>query len=212
MKFMLYKDIDNLHKIAGTIGAKLHERSIVEKISYRLKDPYSILKKLIRKNIDFHQLTDLIAFRIIVDKQEDCYTVLDIINDLYHHNLEKYKDYIINPKDNGYSSLHIVAAVGTPKRNVEIQVRTSQMHDVAEFGIANHDEYKKAQETRIEELFSTKLFNIDAICRGINSTYKLFEQFNWTMLELIAYEQEVKNLWHNCQNNLQIIREQSVAE
>ncbi|WP_375318892.1 bifunctional (p)ppGpp synthetase/guanosine-3',5'-bis(diphosphate) 3'-pyrophosphohydrolase [Candidatus Tisiphia endosymbiont of Oplodontha viridula] len=212
MKFMLYKDIDNLHKIARTIGNKLHERSIVDKISYRLKDPYSILKKLLRKNIDFHQLTDLIAFRIIVDKQEDCYTVLDIINDLYHNNLEKYKDYIVNPKANGYSSLHIVAAIGTPKRNVEIQVRTSQMHDVAEFGVANHNEYKKAQEARIEELFSAKLFDIDAIYRGINSAYKLFEQFNWTMLELIAYEQEIKNLWHNCQNNLQVIREQSVEE
>ncbi|MCC8483420.1 MAG: bifunctional (p)ppGpp synthetase/guanosine-3',5'-bis(diphosphate) 3'-pyrophosphohydrolase [Rickettsia endosymbiont of Labidopullus appendiculatus] len=208
MSFMLY----NFHKIVNAIGASLHESSIVENISYRLKDPASVLKKLLRKNIDFHQLTDLVALRIIVDKQEDCYKVLDIIHDLYPNSLEKYKDYIINPKHNGYSSLHIVIAVGTPSRNVEIQIRTNQMHDIAEFGTASHGEYKKSQEARIEELFVTKLFNIDAIYRGLNNAYKLFEQFNWTMLELVAYEQEVKNLWYNCQNNLQEIHKQLLEE
>lgn len=208
MSFMLY----NFHKIVNAIGDSLHESSIVENISYRLKDPASVLKKLLRKNIDFHQLTDLVALRIIVDKQEDCYKVLDIIHDLYPNSLEKYKDYIINPKHNGYSSLHIVIAVGTPSRNVEIQIRTNQMHDIAEFGTASHGEYKKSQEARIEELFVTKLFNIDAIYRGLNNAYKLFEQFNWTMLELVAYEQEVKNLWYNCQNNLQEIHKQLLEE
>ncbi|WP_425364006.1 bifunctional (p)ppGpp synthetase/guanosine-3',5'-bis(diphosphate) 3'-pyrophosphohydrolase [Candidatus Tisiphia endosymbiont of Hybos culiciformis] len=207
MNFMLY----DFHKIANAIGTSLHNGSIIEKISYRLKDPTSTLKKLIRKNIDFHQLTDLVAFRIIVNRQEDCYKILDIINDLYPSNFEKYKDYIISPKHNGYSSLHIVAAIGTPSRNVEIQIRTNQMHDIAEFGTASHDEYKKAQEAGIEELFATKLFNVDSICRSLNNAYKLFEQFNWTMLELVAYEQEVKNLWHNCQDNLQEIRKQSLG-
>ncbi|UCM85357.1 MAG: bifunctional (p)ppGpp synthetase/guanosine-3',5'-bis(diphosphate) 3'-pyrophosphohydrolase [Rickettsia endosymbiont of Culicoides impunctatus] len=205
---MLY----NFHKIVSAIGTSLHENSIVENISYRLKDPTSVLKKLLRKNIDFHQLNDLVALRIIVDKQEDCYKVLDIIHDLYPNNLEKYKDYIINPKHNGYSSLHTVAAVGTPGRNVEIQIRTNQMHDIAEFGTASHGEYKKSQEARIEELFSTTLSNIDAIYRGLNNAYKLFEQFNWTMLELVAYEQEIQDVWNNCQDDLQAIREQLLEE
>ncbi|MCC8399701.1 bifunctional (p)ppGpp synthetase/guanosine-3',5'-bis(diphosphate) 3'-pyrophosphohydrolase [Candidatus Tisiphia endosymbiont of Dioctria linearis] len=208
MSFMLY----NFHKIVSAIGTSLHENSIVENISYRLKDPTSVLKKLLRKNIDFHQLNDLVALRIIVDKQEDCYKVLDIIHDLYPNNLEKYKDYIINPKHNGYSSLHTVAAVGTPGRNVEIQIRTNQMHDIAEFGTASHGEYKKSQEARIEELFSTTLSNIDAIYRGLNNAYKLFEQFNWTMLELVAYEQEIQDVWNNCQDDLQAIREQLLEE
>ncbi|WP_341749230.1 bifunctional (p)ppGpp synthetase/guanosine-3',5'-bis(diphosphate) 3'-pyrophosphohydrolase [Candidatus Tisiphia endosymbiont of Sialis lutaria] len=208
MSFMLY----NFHKIVSAIGTSLHESSIVENISYRLKDPASVLKKLLRKNIDFHQLTDLVALRIIVDKQEDCYKVLDILHDLYPNNLEKYKDYIINPKHNGYSSLHVVLAVGTPSRNVEIQIRTNQMHDIAEFGTASHGEYKKSQEARIEELFSTTLSNIDAIYRGLNNAYKLFEQFNWTMLELVAYEQEIQDVWNNCQDDLQAIREQLLEE
>lgn len=79
---MLYEDIDNLHNITDIISTKLQENSIVAKISYRLKAPYSTVKKLVRKGIGFYQLTDLIAFRIIVDTLEDCYKVLDIINDI----------------------------------------------------------------------------------------------------------------------------------
>ncbi len=180
------------------------------KISCRLKDPHSILKKLVRKGIGFHQLTDLVAFRIIVDTQEDCYKVLDIINDIYPSNHEKYKDYIVNPKDNGYSSLHIVTTIGTFRRNVEIQVRTSQMHDIAEFGIANHGEYKEVQEAR--KLFSPELLNIIVLHIGLNNLYKLFEQFNWTMSELVAYEQEIKNFWDNFQDNLQTIQDQFIKE
>ncbi len=209
---MLYEDIDNLHNITDIISTKLQENSIVAKISCRLKDPHSILKKLVRKGIGFHQLTDLVAFRIIVDTQEDCYKVLDIINDIYPSNHEKYKDYIVNPKDNGYSSLHIVTTIGTFRRNVEIQVRTSQMHDIAEFGIANHGEYKEAQEARIKKLFSPELLNIIVLHIGLNNLYKLFEQFNWTMSELVAYEQEIKNFWDNFQDNLQTIQDQFIKE
>ncbi|WP_417905114.1 bifunctional (p)ppGpp synthetase/guanosine-3',5'-bis(diphosphate) 3'-pyrophosphohydrolase [Candidatus Tisiphia endosymbiont of Micropterix aruncella] len=212
MSFMLYEDIDNLHNITDIISTKLQENSIVAKISCRLKDPHSILKKLVRKGIGFHQLTDLVAFRIIVDTQEDCYKVLDIINDIYPSNHEKYKDYIVNPKDNGYSSLHIVTTIGTFRRNVEIQVRTSQMHDIAEFGIANHGEYKEAQEARIKKLFSPELLNIIVLHIGLNNLYKLFEQFNWTMSELVAYEQEIKNFWDNFQDNLQTIQDQFIKE
>ncbi|WP_342259925.1 bifunctional (p)ppGpp synthetase/guanosine-3',5'-bis(diphosphate) 3'-pyrophosphohydrolase [Candidatus Tisiphia endosymbiont of Metellina segmentata] len=209
---MLYEDIDNLHNITDIISTKLQENSIVAKISCRLKDPYSIVKKLVRKGIGFYQLTDLIAFRIIVDTLEDCYKVLDIINDIYPSNHEKYKDYIVNPKDNGYSSLHIVTTIGISRRNVEIQVRTSQMHDIAEFGIANHGEYKEAQESRIKKLFSPELLNIIVLHIGLNNLYKLFEQFNWTMSELVAYEQEIKNFWDNFQDNLQTIQEQFIKE
>lgn len=209
---MLYEDIDNLHNITDIISTKLQENSIVAKISCRLKDPYSIVKKLVRKGIGFYQLTDHIAFRIIVDTLEDCYKVLDIINDIYPSNHEKYKDYIVHPKDNGYSSLHIVTTIGTARRNMEIQVRTSQMHDIAEFGIANHGEYKEAQEARIKKLFSLELLNIIVLHIGLNNLYKLFEQFNWTMSELVAYEQEIKNFWDNFQDNLQIIQEQFIKE
>ncbi len=201
MRLMLYEDINDLRKIADNIATKLYKNSIVAKISYRLKDPCSITKKLLRKNIGFHQLTDTIAFRVIVDEEEDCYKVLSILNDKYY-GFEKYKDYIITPKDNGYSSLHIVAVVGIPKRNVEIQIRTRYMHDIAEFGVANHDDYKKTQEARIKKLFSPELLNITVIHTGLTNAYKLFDQFNWTMLELVVYEQEIKNLWHNFQNNL----------
>jgi (p)ppGpp synthase/HD superfamily hydrolase len=208
----LYENIDNLRKIADVMAIKLHENNIVADISYRLKDPYSILKKMLKKNIDFHQITDIIAFRIIVDSQQDCYDVLAIINEMYLTNSEKSEDYIANPKDNGYSSLHIVIIVGNSKRNIEIQIRTQQMHDIAEFGTANHDQYKQAQESRLKKLFSTELLNVAAIHKVLGSSCSIFEKFNWTIYELVTYEQEIKNLWHNFQDNLSEIPERFIEE
>ncbi|WP_341757865.1 bifunctional (p)ppGpp synthetase/guanosine-3',5'-bis(diphosphate) 3'-pyrophosphohydrolase [Candidatus Tisiphia endosymbiont of Ditula angustiorana] len=207
---MLYENLNDLHKITDNISIKLHENSIVGKISSRLKDPCSITKKLIRKNVGFHRLTDTIASRIIVDKQEDCYKVLDILNDNYC--IFNKEDYIANPKPNGYSSLHVVAAAGILRRNTEIQIRTRDMHHIAEFGTANHDEYKKTQEAKIKEIFSQKVLNVAAIHTGLNNAYKLFKQFNWTMLELMAYEQKIEILWHSLQDNLCKIREQFIGE
>ncbi|XVN44320.1 MAG: hypothetical protein RCG16_02070 [Rickettsia hoogstraalii] len=87
------------------------------------------------------ELKDLIAFRIIVNKKEDCYKVLDIIYNIYSVDVKKFKDYITNPKDNGYRSLHVI--INIYKRNIEIQIRSREMHNIAEFGTANHDEYKR---------------------------------------------------------------------
>ncbi|WP_341749362.1 bifunctional (p)ppGpp synthetase/guanosine-3',5'-bis(diphosphate) 3'-pyrophosphohydrolase [Candidatus Tisiphia endosymbiont of Sialis lutaria] len=145
---------NDLRNIIGTISAKLYENDIVAEIYYRLKDPYSIVKKILRKTIALKELTDLVAFRIIVDKQEDCYKVLDIIYNIYSINIEKSKNYIDNPKNNGYRSLHVIAVVDIYGRNIEIQIRTREMHNIAEFGTANHDEYKKARETKLRKLLS----------------------------------------------------------
>ncbi len=188
---------NNLRNIIGTISTKLHKNDIKAEIHYRLKDPCSALKKILRKTIALKELTDLIAFRIIVDKKEDCYKVLDIIYNIYSVNVEKSKNYIANPKDNGYRSLHVIVVVGIYERNIEIQIRSRKMHNTAESGTANHDEYKKMQEVRLRKLLSKEKLNTVGINTEINNAYNIFSQFNWTISELIAYEQAIENLCHN---------------
>ncbi|WP_341763523.1 bifunctional (p)ppGpp synthetase/guanosine-3',5'-bis(diphosphate) 3'-pyrophosphohydrolase [Candidatus Tisiphia endosymbiont of Beris chalybata] len=203
MHFMLYDYTESLYNIISTIRMHLSQNYVTPKISYRLKDPYSILKKMIRKGIDIQELTDVIAIRIIVETKEDCYKSLGIINYIYQINLEKLKDFISNPKGNGYQSLHVVVVNAFPGRNIEIQIRTNQMHKIAEFGAANHNEYKKEQGERIKRLFNTVRSKI-----SVHKAYKILEEFDWTTFDLMAYEKEIKNLWHYCLINLHEIQKQ----
>lgn len=196
---MQFQDTNDLHKIADIISTKLSEHDIAAATCYRLKDPCSALNKMILKT---HELTDLVAFRFIVDKLEYCYKVLDIICGIYSVKTITKKNYIDYPKDNGYRSLHIVTSVGNPRRDVEMQVRTNEMHDIAEFGTANHNEYKKIQATNIRELLPSGMLNVAAINTGLNKAYHIFTNFNWTIQELIDYEQTIINLYRIYQDNL----------
>ncbi|MCC8371624.1 MAG: bifunctional (p)ppGpp synthetase/guanosine-3',5'-bis(diphosphate) 3'-pyrophosphohydrolase [Rickettsia endosymbiont of Pseudomimeciton antennatum] len=188
---------NDLRNIIDTISINLHKNDIAAEIHYRLKAPCSALKKIVRKSISLKELTDLIAFRVIVDKQEDCYKVWDIIYNIYSVNIEKSKNYIDNPKNNGYRSLHVIVVADIYECNIEIQIRSKEMHNIAESGTANHDEYKKMQETKLKRLFSNGNLNTVAINTEINNAYNIFSKFNWTTPELIAYEQAIESLYHN---------------
>ncbi|WP_375332704.1 MULTISPECIES: bifunctional (p)ppGpp synthetase/guanosine-3',5'-bis(diphosphate) 3'-pyrophosphohydrolase [unclassified Candidatus Tisiphia] len=192
---------NDLRNIIANIRTNLSRNGVAAEIHYRLKDPYSALKKMLRKNIEVKKLTDLIGFRIIVNKQYDCYEVLVTLYNIYPVNMGKTKDYIADPKDNGYRSLHLVVIADIYDRNIEIQIRTRRMHNIAEFGIANHEEYKKTQEEKLRKLFYEERLNTVAINDEINEAYDIFNQFNWTISELIAYEQAIENLWRKFQNN-----------
>ncbi|WP_342278437.1 bifunctional (p)ppGpp synthetase/guanosine-3',5'-bis(diphosphate) 3'-pyrophosphohydrolase [Candidatus Tisiphia endosymbiont of Myopa tessellatipennis] len=196
---MQSQDTNDLRKIADIISTKLNENDIAAATYYRLKDPCSALNKMILKT---NELTDLVAFRFIVDKLEYCYKVLDIICGIYSVKTTEKKNYIDYPKDNGYRSLHIVTSVGNPRRDVEMQVRTNEMHDIAEFGTANHDEYKKTQAAKIRELLPTGILNVADINTELNKAYDIFTHFNWTIQELIDYEQTIINLYRIYQDNL----------
>ncbi|WP_375318958.1 bifunctional (p)ppGpp synthetase/guanosine-3',5'-bis(diphosphate) 3'-pyrophosphohydrolase [Candidatus Tisiphia endosymbiont of Oplodontha viridula] len=187
---------NDLRSIVDNIRINLCRSGVAAEIHYRLKDPYSALKKMLRKNITVKKLTDLIAFRIIVNKQYDCYKVLLTLYNIYSVNMEKTKDYIANPKDNGYRSLHLVLIADIYDHNIEIQIRTKKMHNIAESGTANHEEYKKTQEEKLRKLFYEEKLNVVAINTEINNAYDIFNRFNWTISELIAYEQAIENLWH----------------
>lgn len=120
----------------------LAEHNITAEITGREKRPYSIWRKMQKQNISFEQVCDVIAFRVIVDDLAECYQVLGIIHTKYPMIPGRYKDYISTPKQNGYRSLH-TGVIGPLNRRIEVQIRTKDMHQVAEYGVAAHWEYKQ---------------------------------------------------------------------
>ncbi|MEI9987102.1 MAG: bifunctional (p)ppGpp synthetase/guanosine-3',5'-bis(diphosphate) 3'-pyrophosphohydrolase [Aliidongia sp.] len=111
-------------------------------VTGREKSPYSIWRKMQRKNIGFEQLSDIMAFRVIVDTLEECYQALGIIHSHYPVVPGRFKDYISTPKPNGYRSLH-TGVIGPERKRIEIQIRTREMHEVSELGVAAHWSYKQ---------------------------------------------------------------------
>ncbi|MAZ76206.1 MAG: hypothetical protein CMH31_02775 [Micavibrio sp.] len=110
-------------------------------ITGREKTRYSIWKKMQRKNISFEQLSDIMAFRIVVDNLGECYHTLGILHSHYPTVPGRFKDYISTPKPNGYRSIH-TTVLGPEKQRIEIQIRTQEMHDEAALGVAAHWAYK----------------------------------------------------------------------
>ena len=131
-----------MSSIHDQITRRLREAHIDGYVYGRMKHPYSIYRKMYTQNKSLDDVYDLFAFRVIVDTVSDCYNVLGIIHDLYKPILGRYKDYIGTPKPNMYQSLHttVVGQNGIP---FEVQIRTREMHEVAEYGIAAHWKYKQ---------------------------------------------------------------------
>src|SRR5205085_2855039 len=111
-------------------------------ISGREKSPYSIWRKMQRKNVSFEQLADVMAFRVLVDGIGECYHALGVIHSAYHVVPGRFKDYISTPKPNNYRSVH-TGVIGPERQRIEMQIRTRDMHEVAELGVAAHWIYKQ---------------------------------------------------------------------
>jgi len=129
-------------KIANELQRVLSEAGIVAEVSGREKTPYSIWRKMQRDNVTFEQLADIVAFRIVVDSIPDCYQALGVVHGEYKMVPDRFKDYISTPKRNGYRSLH-TAVMGPGNNRIEVQIRTRQMHQLAELGVAAHWQYKQ---------------------------------------------------------------------
>ncbi len=130
-----------IEKTSKNISEKLAEYNIPFKLTYRVKHLFSIYRKLFSQNKNFEELYDIYAFRLIVNTVNDCYYLLGIIHDLYNPIPGRFKDYISTPKPNMYQSLHttVIGKEGIP---FEVQIRTWEMHNTAEYGIAAHWKYK----------------------------------------------------------------------
>jgi GTP pyrophosphokinase len=136
---------DRIGRIADAIKKKLAEAGIDAWVYGRAKRPYSIWRKLKDKQLNFEQLSDVLGFRVIVKTPEDCYRALGILHQNWRMIPDRFKDFISNPKTNGYRSIH-TTVIGPELQRVEVQIRTAEMHDIAERGVAAHWRYREHLE------------------------------------------------------------------
>jgi len=135
---------EKIRKTLEDLLKKDHVHAVVEG---REKKPYSIWRKMTRKDIGFEQLSDIMAFRILVDTVGECYQSLGIIHNHYSSIPGRFKDYISTPKPNKYQSIH-TTIIGPERQRIEVQIRTHDMHEIAELGVAAHWAYKQNEQAQ----------------------------------------------------------------
>ena len=136
---------DIFQTLSVELKSFLKKNNINSQIYGREKTPFSIWRKVQKKRVSLEQITDIIGFRIIVESIDDCYKTLGILHKQWNCIPGKFKDYISSPKINGYKSIH-TSVIGSYKKPIEIQIRTREMHDFAERGIASHWQYKSSEK------------------------------------------------------------------
>jgi guanosine-3',5'-bis(diphosphate) 3'-pyrophosphohydrolase len=142
LEFLRSKGEDLIGRIIDELRQLLKVHKINAEISGREKTPYSIWRKMQKNEVGFEQLSDIMAFRVVVDGVEDCYRTLGVAHSAYPVVPGRFKDYISTPKPNGYRSLH-TGVFGPERHRIELQIRTRHMHEVAEYGVAAHWNYKQ---------------------------------------------------------------------
>ncbi len=138
-----------MDKIRAEVGERMQENGIRFTLEGRIKSVYSIYKKMYNQNKSFDQIYDFYALRIIVDTELECYTALGLIHEMYNSIPGRFKDYISTPKPNMYRSLH-TTVIGRDGIPFEVQIRTWEMHHIAEYGIAAHWKYKTGASSKEE--------------------------------------------------------------
>jgi GTP pyrophosphokinase len=146
LSFLREKGGGLIGRILEELRATLSEAGVEAAVTGREKTAYSIWRKMQLKNVAFEQLSDIMAFRVQVENIEDCYRALGVIHSRYPMVPNRFKDYISTPKPNGYSSIH-TGVFGPERHRIEVQIRTKDMHEVAELGVAAHWSYKQARPT-----------------------------------------------------------------
>ncbi|MFV2031995.1 MAG: bifunctional (p)ppGpp synthetase/guanosine-3',5'-bis(diphosphate) 3'-pyrophosphohydrolase [Gammaproteobacteria bacterium] len=158
-----------IQQFTAQLDELLHEQGIEAKVSGRVKHIVSIWRKMQRKNLEFHELFDVRAVRILTESVADCYAVLGVVHTSWQHIPAEFDDYIANPKDNGYQSLH-TAVVSDSGQIVEVQIRTLEMHQKSEFGVASHWRYKEGVnlDERMEKSISVMRDLLDGSAEEIS--------------------------------------------
>ncbi|WP_169545245.1 RelA/SpoT family protein [Sneathiella aquimaris] len=142
LEYLRTEGEDLVEKIVSSLKDDLSEAGFQAEVSGREKRPYSIWRKMEKNNVAFEQLSDIIAFRIIVSTVEQCYHVLGNLHAKYAMVPGRFKDYISTPKRNNYRSLH-TTIIGPERQRIEVQIRTREMHETNEYGVAAHWQYKQ---------------------------------------------------------------------
>jgi GTP diphosphokinase / guanosine-3',5'-bis(diphosphate) 3'-diphosphatase len=150
-------------RIAAELTDQFERRGIEVVVKGRQKQPYSIWKKMERRSIAFEQLSDIYGFRILVDKVADCYAAVGVAHTTWPSVPGRFKDYISTPKQNDYRSIH-TTVIGPGSQRVELQIRTHEMHEVAEYGIAAHAAYKEGASAEVTGVGESRAY------RGLRQT------------------------------------------
>ena len=178
------KSGDVITKIADDIRKALNTNDITGEVTGREKKPYSIWRKMEEKQEGFSRLSDIYGFRIITKNEVDCYRALGAIHQRWRSVPGRFKDYISQPKSNGYRSLH-TAVSGRDGKIVEVQIRTNEMHQVAETGVAAHWSYREGE--RSENKFAVDPFVwISEITESFSNTEDQDEFLEHVKLEMFA--------------------------
>ena len=198
-----YLHPDKYYEIAKLVSQKKAEREttvnlLIEKISSdvkksginaritgRAKHYYSIYNKMKRQNVAFHDLYDITAVRVIVDTEKECYEVLGLIHSQFKPIPGRFKDYIAMPKGNMYRSLH-TSVIGPNKKPLEVQIRTREMHEVAEYGIAAHWRYKEKGSQKADSNSDMQFSWMRKLVEYNNETSNAADYVNFVKLDLFS--------------------------
>ncbi len=178
---------DVVHKITADIRHELEKAQIEADVYGRAKKPYSVWRKMQEKDLAFSRLSDIYGFRIITTNEADCYRVLGVIHQRWRAVPGRFKDYISQPKTNGYRSIHTTVS-GRDGKRVEVQVRTRQMHEVAEAGVAAHWSYR-------EGVRAQNPFAVDPAKWVATLTERLDEQDHDEFMENVKLEMYVDQVF-----------------
>jgi GTP pyrophosphokinase len=152
-----------IEKFIAHLKDLLAQQELNASVQGRVKHIVSIWRKMQRKNLEFHELLDVRAVRILVDTVADCYAVLGVVHTTWQHIPAEFDDYIANPKDNGYQSLH-TAVVADDGKIVEVQIRTVEMHENSELGVASHWRYKEG--ARLDRRMESNIAQMRDLLQG----------------------------------------------
>jgi GTP pyrophosphokinase len=151
--------------VVSELNRRVKQVGIDCKVDGRPKHIYSIWRKMRRKGIPFSEVYDVRAVRILVGDEGDCYRILGVVHNQWRNVPDEFDDYVANPKENGYQSLH-TAVIGPEGKFLEIQIRTQEMHDEAEFGVCSHWQYKGVEDAKGSESYEQRIAWLRQIIEG----------------------------------------------